>query len=137
MARAWSGWLMGEHDVSGYLGGYGLIALVAVVGVGLVGGALGAAKLVRPHRPSPGKNSTYECGLDPVGEDWAQSQIRYFVFAFLYVVFAVESVFLFPWAVVFAKKQFGTGALVEMAIFIGFLAVGLVYAWRKKVLTWT
>ena len=123
--------------MSGYLGGYGLIALVAVIGVGLVGGALGAAKLIRPNRSNPGKSSTYECGLDPVGEGWAQSQIRYFVFAFLYVVFAVESVFLFPWALVFAKKEFGSGALVEMGVFIGFLAVGLVYAWRKKVLTWT
>jgi NADH-quinone oxidoreductase subunit A len=123
--------------VSGYLGGYGLIAIVGLIGALLVIGALLTARLVRPHRPSPGKDSTYECGLDPVGEDWAQSQIRYFVFAFLYVIFAVESVFLFPWAVVFAEKQFGVGAVVEMGIFVLFLAIGLVYAWRKKVMTWT
>lgn len=123
--------------MSGYLGGYGLIALVGLLGVGLVAGALITARLVRPHRPGLGKESTYECGLDPVGEGWAQTQIRYFVFAFLYVIFAVESVFLFPWAVVFAKKEFGVGALVEMGIFVAFLLVGLVYAWRKKVMTWT
>lgn len=123
--------------MSGYLGGYGLIALVALLGIGVVVAALVTARLVRPQRRSAGKESTYECGLDPVGEDWAQTQIRYFVFAFLYVIFAVESVFLFPWAVVFAEKQFGVGALVEMGIFVAFLAVGLVYAWRKKVMTWT
>jgi NADH-quinone oxidoreductase subunit A len=83
------------------------------------------------------KSSTYECGIDPVGGDWAQAQIRYYVYAYLYVLFAVEAVFLFPWAVIFDDAAFGIVAVVEMAIFVGVLALGLLYAWRKRVLSWT
>jgi NADH-quinone oxidoreductase subunit A len=92
---------------------------------------------LRPHHPTPAKLSTYECGLDPVGGDWAQTQIRYYVYAYLYVLFAVESVFLFPWALVFDRRGFGAVTVVEMAIFIAVLALGLLYAWRKRVLDWT
>jgi NADH-quinone oxidoreductase subunit A len=87
-----------------------------------------------PHRPLPEKLTTYECGIDPVGEGWSQSQVRYYIYGFLFVIFDVESVFLFPWARVFAGL--GWTAVVEMGIFIGILAVGLLYAWRKGVLTW-
>ena len=79
---------------------------------------------------------TYECGVDPVGEGWAQSHIRYYVFAYLYVVFAVDALYLFPWATVFAAPGYGVTTLVEMFVFLGFLAVGLLYAWRKGVLAW-
>src|SRR5439155_3236727 len=79
---------------------------------------------------------TYECGVDPVGGGWAQSYVRYYVFTFLYVVFAVDAVFLFPWATVFAAPGFGVTTLVEMFVFLGFLAVGILYAWRKGVLVW-
>src|SRR5690606_6698296 len=96
-----------------------------------------ANRLLRTSRPSPDKSTTYECGLDPVGEDWAQAQIRYYVYAYLYVVFAVEAIFLFPWAVVFTRPGFGLVVVVEMAIFVGVLVVGLLYAWRKRVLRWT
>ncbi|GAB3997614.1 hypothetical protein GCM10029992_21120 [Glycomyces albus] len=71
----------------------------------------------------------YECGIDPVGGDWAQVQIRYYVYAFLFVLFAVEALFLFPWAAVFAS--FGGAAAAEMGVFVGVLALGLAYAWRK------
>jgi NADH-quinone oxidoreductase subunit A len=80
--------------------------------------------------------ATYECGVDPVGEGWAQSYVRYYVFTYLYVVFAVDAVFLFPWATVFAAPGFGATTLTEMFVFLGFLAVGLGYAWRKGVLSW-
>ncbi len=123
--------------VTGYFGGYGTLAILLLVGVGVIVTGLAANWLLRPHRPTAEKLATYECGVDPVGADWAQTQIRYYVFAFLYVVFAVESVFLFPWATIFALPGFGVGALVEMGIFVAFLAVGLLYAWRKRVLTWT
>ncbi|QWZ10625.1 NADH-quinone oxidoreductase subunit A [Nocardioides panacis] len=92
-------------------------------------------RLLRPTHHTPEKLLTYECGVDPVGEGWAQSHIRYYVYAYLYVIFAVDAVFLFPWATVFAGL--GWVSVGEMAVFIGFLAVGLVYAWRKGVLVWT
>ena len=87
-----------------------------------------------PSRPLPEKLTTYECGIDPVGEGWSQSQIRYYIYGFLFVIFDVEAVFLFPWAGIF--EGLGYQAVVEMAIFIGILAVGLLYAWRKGVLRW-
>jgi NADH-quinone oxidoreductase subunit A len=121
----------------GYFGGYGTVAVLLMVGVAVITGGLAANRLLRPHRPTPDKLLTYECGVDPVGVDWAQTQVRYYVFAFLYVVFAVESVFLFPWATVFVLPGFGGTTLVEMGVFVGFLALGLLYAWRKGVLTWT
>ncbi|HEY2802986.1 MAG TPA: NADH-quinone oxidoreductase subunit A [Actinomycetota bacterium] len=113
---------------------YGVVLAVVIAGVGLVAVALLTARLMSPHRPLPDKLTTYECGIDPVGEGWSQSQIRYYVYAFLFVIFDVESVFLFPWATVF--ERLGYTAVVEMAIFIGILAVGLLYAWRKGVLEW-
>jgi len=123
--------------VTGYFGGYTLVALLGLLGVGFVAGALGANRLLRPWRVTPDKLLTYESGVDPVGDDWAQAQVRYYVYAFLYVVFAVDAVFLFPWATVFALPGFGSLSLGEMFVFLGFLAVGLLYAWRKGVLTWT
>jgi NADH-quinone oxidoreductase subunit A len=122
--------------VHGYFGGYALVGLLGLVGVGFVAVGLGANRLLRPWRNTPGKLLTYESGVDPVGEDWAQTHVRYYVYAFLYVVFAVDAVFLFPWATIFAAPGFGALSLGEMFVFLGFLAVGLLYAWRKGVLTW-
>ena len=122
--------------MDGYLGGYLLVALLALVGVGFVAAAQGANALLRPSSPTVEKLTTYECGLDPVGEGWAQTQVRYYVFAFLYVVFAVESCFLFPWATVFDDPGYGMLALGEMGVFLGLLALALLYAWKKKVLEW-
>jgi NADH-quinone oxidoreductase subunit A len=123
--------------VRGYFGGYALVALLGAVGVGFVAVALGANRLLRPWRVTPEKLTTYESGVDPVGTGWSQTQVRYYVYAFLYVVFAVDAVFLFPWATVFAAPGYGGLSLGEMFVFLGFLAVGLVYAWKKGVLAWT
>ena len=120
----------------GYFGGYALVALLGVVGVGFVTVGLGANRLLRPWRDTGEKLLTYESGVDPVGQGWAQTQVRYYVYAFLYVVFAVDAVFLFPWATVFALPGFGGLSLGEMFVFLGFLDVGLLYAWKKGVLTW-
>jgi NADH-quinone oxidoreductase subunit A len=123
--------------VPDYFHGYAVVGLVAVVGVLFVTVAFTAGRLLRPTVPTEEKLLTYECGVDPVGEGWAHTQVRYYVYAFLYVVFAVDSVFLFPWATIFDADGFGGVTLVEMFIFLGFLAAGLLYAWRKGVLTWT
>jgi NADH-quinone oxidoreductase subunit A len=122
---------------SGYFDGYAAVGLLAVVGVLFVAVAFSANRLLRPVVHSPEKLLTYECGVDPVGEDWAHTQIRYYIYAFLYVIFAVDAIYLFPWATVFAAAGFGAGTLVEMFVFLGFLAVGLLYAWKKGVLEWT
>jgi len=122
--------------VVSYFGSYLVIAVLLLVGAGIVGGALAANRMLRPHRPTAEKLTTYECGVDPVGEGWAQSHVRYYVFAYLYVVFAVDAVFLFPWATVFAAPGFGMTTLVEMFVFLGFLFTGLIYAGRKGVLSW-
>jgi NADH-quinone oxidoreductase subunit A len=122
-----------------YLESYATLGLLLVVGAAVFVAAFSANRLLRPARPNaaPGKYDSYECGLDPVGGDWAQAQIRYYLYAFLYVLFAVESVFLFPWAVIYARPEFGGTAVIEMAIFVGVLALGLLYAWRKGILRWT
>lgn len=120
-----------------YFHPYAVLGLLALVGCLFVGAAFTANQLLRPYAPTPEKALAYECGVDPVGEGWAQMQIRYYVYAFLYVIFAVDAIFLFPWATVFARPGFGSGTLIEMFVFIGFLAVGLLYAWKKGVLEWT
>ena len=95
---------------------------------------LGISALIRPNKPNPEKLLTYESGVDPVGDGWSQSQIRYYVFALLFVIFDVEAVFIFPWATQL-ERYVGFG-LVEMGVFVGILLLGLVYAWRKGVLRW-
>lgn len=117
-----------------YYADYAVVLAVLTAGALLVIVAFTTARLVAPHKPNREKLATYECGIDPVGQGWSQSQIRYYVFGFLFVIFDVESVFLFPWAKVF--ESLGYTAVVEMTIFIGILAVGLLYAWRKGVLRW-
>ncbi|AKH84214.1 NADH-ubiquinone oxidoreductase subunit 3 [Streptomyces sp. CNQ-509] len=129
--------LAADALAAGYFDGYGVVGLVAVLGLLFVGVAFGGARLLRPAVPTPEKLLTYECGVDPVGEGWAHTQVRYYVYAFLYVIFAVDAIFLFPWATVFAAPGYGAVTLVEMFIFLGFLAVGLLYAWKKGVLEWT
>jgi NADH-quinone oxidoreductase subunit A len=118
-----------------YLGTYLPLAVVLVVGVLLVVAMFAGNRMLSPARPTREKLLTYECGVDPVGEGWAQTHVRYYVYAFLYVVFAVDAVFLFPWATVFAVL--GWVSVGEMGVFLGVLAVGLLYAWRTGVLTWT
>ena len=89
---------------------------------------------LRPKRAQAGKYVSYESGADPGGTMWSQSQIRYYVFALLFVMFDVEAVFIFPWAT--RLEAYGYFGLIEMFIFIFVLLLGLVYAWRKGVLKW-
>jgi NADH-quinone oxidoreductase subunit A len=122
-----------------YFGSYTTVGSVILAGLGFVVVAFSAARLIRPTRPGREKYLTYECGIDPVGAGWSQTQIRYYVFAFLFVIFDVESVFLFPFAAVlnaFTKAGQGGPVFVEMVVFVAILVVGLLYAWKKKVLEW-
>jgi NADH-quinone oxidoreductase subunit A len=129
---------MGFGGPSGttYYSGYSIVGMVLLLGIAFVTVAFTANRMLAPARPTPEKLLTYECGVDPVGEGWAHTQVRYYIYAFLYVIFAVDSVYLFPWATVFAAPGFGGTTLVEMFVFIGFLAVGILYAYKKGVLTW-
>lgn len=120
--------------MSDFLRSYLTVVVFGVAAVGMVGLMLGLGKLLRPTRPQPQKYLAYESGVDPVGSGWSQSNIRYYVFALLFVMFDVEAVFIFPWAV--QLEALGVFGLVEMLIFIVILALGLVYAWRKGVLRW-
>ncbi|RMF24791.1 MAG: NAD(P)H-quinone oxidoreductase subunit 3 [Cyanobacteria bacterium J083] len=97
--------------------------------------ALTASKLLRPTNSSPIKRTTYESGMEPVGGAWIQFNIRYYMFALVFVVFDVETVFLYPWAVAF--NRLGLLAFVEALIFIAILVVALAYAWRKGALEWS
>jgi NADH-quinone oxidoreductase subunit A len=128
--------LLGEASTSveTYYQSYGVVLAVLIAGAVLVAVAFGIARLLAPHRPLPSKLTTYECGIDPVGEGWSQTQVRYYIYGFLFVIFDVESVFIFPWARVF--EGLGYQAVIEMAVFIGILGAGLLYAWRKGVLRW-
>ena len=92
------------------------------------------AAILRPNNPSPEKLTTYESGVDPVGTGWSQTYIRYYIFGLLFVIFDVEAVFIFPWAI--NLEKLGYFGLVEMLVFIFILLIGLIYAIRKDVLKW-
>ena len=120
--------------MSAFLRDYLLVVLFAGAAIAFAGGTLSLGRLLRPSRPTAQKYVVYESGVVPVPGAWSQSQIRYYLFALLFVMFDVEAVFIFPWAL--RLEQYGTFGLVEMLIFIAILVLGLVYAWRKKVLQW-
>ncbi|HZQ25668.1 MAG TPA: NADH-quinone oxidoreductase subunit A [Terriglobales bacterium] len=93
-----------------------------------------AAKLVRPSNPNRTKLMPYECGIDPLDSARGRYTVRFYIVAILFVVFDVETIFLFPWAVQF--KAFGVFGLVEMLIFLAILIVGYVWIWKKGALEW-
>ena len=111
------------------------LAVAVFIGAALlmVGAMLGVGRLLRPNRPDAAKLLSYEAGSDPV-LGFGQSNVRYYVYALLFVMFDVEAVFIFPWAV--RLESLGVFGLIEMFVFILVLALGLVYAWRKGVLRW-
>ena len=112
------------------------VAIGVFVGISLVAVALVANLLFAPKAPSRAKGTAYECGMLPIGRSVGQVHVRYYLFAILFLIFDVETVFLFPWAVVFRSKLFGEQAFYEMVVFIVILAAGLAYAWKKGVLQW-
>ena len=122
------------HLQEGYTLNWIAVLIIALVGTGAVGGIFVASRILAPRRPSRIKNEPYECGIEPEPFRWSQIQIRYYVFAILFLIFDVEAVFIFPWAVVFLKST--PAVFYEMLIFIGILFFGVVYGWRKGVLQW-
>jgi NADH-quinone oxidoreductase subunit A len=119
--------------VTEYYREYLAVAVLFGAALLMVGGILAVGRLLRPMRPQEEKYVTYEAGSDPVG-GWGQSNVRYYVYALLFVMFDVEAVFIFPWAI--QLEALGVQSLISMIVFIAILTLGLVYAWRKGVLRW-
>ena len=92
------------------------------------------AKVVAPKKPSPIKNATYECGMETIGETWVQFRVQYYLYALLFVIFDIETIFVYPWAVAF--NQLGLFAFIEMIVFLAILTGGWAYAWKKGILEW-
>jgi len=111
-----------------------IAALSCVTGVLFVLMLYGVVSLLAPKRPSRIKNATYECGHEPVGVPRAPFRVQYYAIAIVFLIFDVETAFLYPWGLVL--RQLGWSGFVEMAAFVAILAVGLIYAWRKGVLKW-
>ena len=122
------------NPLSDFLRDYLTVGIFGSLGFILVGLLLFIAWLLRPDRRQEQKYIAYESGVDPVGSMWSQSQVRYYIFALLFVMFDVEAVFIFPWAT--QLEAFGLFGLIEMFVFIFVLLLGLIYAWRKGVLKW-
>ena len=113
---------------------FGRVLLFILVGVVFVAGGMVFAWLLRPSRPYPSKNATYECGETPVGDTRIRFNIRFYVIALVFVIFDVEVVFLFPWALVYGAL--GWFAFVEMMVFLTILIAGYAYVWRNGDLDW-
>lgn len=113
---------------------YGFIGIMALIALAFPFVGLAAAWLLRPKRPDPLKNSIYECGVETIGETWVQFRAQYYLFALIFVVFDIEAIFLFPFAVAF--NQLTLFAVFEAILFVLILAVGLIYVWRKGALEW-
>lgn len=113
---------------------FGKVFIFFIIGAAFVAAGLITAWLLRPHRPYPQKLSTYECGEEPIGNAWVRFNVRFYVVALIFLVFDVEVVFLFPWALVY--RQLGLFAFVEMAVFLAILIVGFTYVWVKGDLDW-
>lgn len=117
-----------------YENNYLLVTMFLFLGVALPIGALTVGRLLRPNQPYAAKQGTYESGNVPFGDSRIRFNVKYYIFALMFVVFDVETIFLYPWAV--AYDALGWFALVEMLIFIVMLLIGLIYAWKKRVLEW-
>ena len=110
------------------------LGIFMAISLFLPAAALIIAGLLSPKKPNQIKNSTYECGIETVGESWIQFKVQYYVYGLIFLVFDVETVLLYPWAV--AYSQLTLFGVFEALLFVAILAVGLVYAWRKGALEW-
>lgn len=123
---------------------YGMVLLFLIVAILFVSITLMMGGLLRPSKPNDEKLATYECGEETIGTTWVRFNVRFYIVALLFVLFDVELVFLFPWAIVFGREElikgtnglWGWFSLVEMFVFVGILSLGLAYAWVKGHLNW-
>ena len=113
---------------------YLLLAVMAVMAVGFACGPLILSAILAPRKPNDIKQSAFECGLESKGDPWVQFNVQYYLYALAFVIFDIEAVFIYPWAVAFTGLSFG--AFLAMGVFILLLAEGLIYLWIKGVLTW-
>jgi len=112
---------------------YHLLTLFITASI-LVGGAISFSYFLAPHSPGLVKSEPYECGIPTEGPTWIQFHVSYYMFAIIFLIFEVETIFLFPWAVV--MRELGLTAFIEILIFLTVLGLGLLYAWKKKALIW-
>ncbi|GAA4516657.1 MULTISPECIES: NADH-quinone oxidoreductase subunit A [Sphingobacterium] len=130
-------------DYPTQLSSYGTILLLGLAGILLVCVTMFLAKILSPNKPNPIKLSTYECGEEPTGTSWVQFNPRFYVIALIFLLFDVELIFVFPWATVYGQAEliqmdsrWGWFTLIEMAIFLGILILGLIYVWKRGDLRW-
>ena len=130
-------------DDPGQISEYGKILLMAIIGIVLVCATIFLARILSPKNPNPIKLSTYECGEETTGTSWVQFTPRFYVIALVFLLFDVELIFIFPWATVFGNAEFiaadsrwGWFTLIEMAIFLGVLIIGLLYVWKSGDISW-
>ena len=117
----------------GYIGLFLIVAILFTVSTLLIPTALRFLKIV-PHKPSPVKNSTFECGMETIGKTWVQFNFRYYFYALVFLILDVLVVFLYPWAV--SIRKLGFTGLISIIILLTIVVIGYIYAWRKKVLEW-
>ena len=118
----------------GYATDWTAIALAGVIGFVAMGMMFMASMLLAPRRPSAAKSIPYESGIEPSPYSWSQLHVRYYIFAILFLIFDVEAIFLFPWAIVFLESA--NAVFYEMILFMVVLLFGVAYAWKKGVLEW-
>ena len=130
-------------DDPAQLSEYGKILIILLIGALLVCATIFLARLISPKKNNPIKSGTYECGEDPTGSSWVQFNPRFYVIALVFLLFDVELIFIFPWATVFGQSEYiaadgrwGWFTMIEMAMFIGILILGLVFVWKKGDLEW-
>ncbi|NPV75829.1 MAG: NADH-quinone oxidoreductase subunit A [Anaerolineae bacterium] len=116
------------------LNDWSYVAIFTVISMFLPAAAIAIASFLAPKKPNPIKNSIYECGVETVGATWVQFKVQYYIYTLVFLLFDVEIIFLYPWAV--AYNQLPLFAVVEVIIFILILLGGLLYAWRKGALEW-
>ena len=123
-----------------YVWNYLPLVLQILVAVGVAGGMIGGSFFIGKHKNSRTKEGAYECGMDPVGDARGRFSVRFYMVAMLFILFDVEAVFMLPWAVIFRKLPAITGSRMfgfwEMLVYLGFVAVGLFYVWKKGILDW-
>jgi NADH-quinone oxidoreductase subunit A len=124
-----------------YLWNYIPLALQILVALAVAGGMVGASFFIGKHKNSRTKLGAYECGMDPIGDARGRLSVRFYMVAMLFILFDVEAVFMLPWAVIFRRLPGITGSRMfgfyEMLVYLGFVAVGLFYVWKKGILTWS